>query len=68
MAVKRELQIEITADGEVKITVKGAPGGECLDLTKALEEELGIVTDRQMTSEFYQAEVTTEDTVKIGEE
>ncbi|MCK6572120.1 DUF2997 domain-containing protein [Myxococcota bacterium] len=68
MAVKRELQIEITADGEVKITVKGAPGGECLELTKALEESLGVVTDRQMTSEFYQQEVTTEDTVKIGED
>jgi hypothetical protein len=68
MAVKRELQIEITADGEVKITVKGAPGGECLDLTKALEEALGVVTDRQMTSEFYHQEVTAEETVKVGEE
>jgi len=68
MAVKRELEIEITADGEVKITVKGAPGGECLELTRALEEALGVVTDRQMTSEYYQQEVTTEETVKIGEE
>ncbi len=68
MAVKRELEIEITADGEVKIKVKGAPGGECLELTRALEESLGVVVDRQMSSEFYQAEVNTEETVKIGEE
>ena len=68
MAVKRELQIEITPDGEVKITVKGTAGSECLELTKALEQELGVVVDRQMTSEFFQPEVTTEETVKIGEE
>lgn len=66
--MKRELEIEITPDGEVKIKVKGASGGECLELTKALEEALGVVVDRQMTSEYYHAEVSTEETVKIGDE
>jgi hypothetical protein len=68
MAVRTELHIEITPDGEVKVTVTGASGTECLELTKALENELGVVVDRQMTSEYYQNPVSVEDTVKIGEE
>ena len=68
MAVRQEIDIEITADGEVKLTVRGAPGGECLELTKALEEALGLVTDRQMTSEYYQQPVDAEKVVKVGGE
>lgn len=68
MAVKHEIDITITPDGEVKLTVKGVPGDQCLELTRALEEALGVVTDRQKTSEFYQEPVTTEEQVKVGEE
>lgn len=68
MAVRQEIDIQITPDGEVKLTVRGAPGGECLELTRALEEELGIVVEREKTSEFYQQPATVEDEVKIGEE
>lgn len=68
MAVRQEIDIEITPDGEVKLTVRGAPGGACLELTKALEEELGIVVDREKTSEFYQQPATVQDEVKIGDE
>ena len=66
--MRQELQIEITPDGEVKLTVKGAPGGECLELTKKLEEELGIIVEREMTSEYYQHEVHAEGTVKVGDD
>ncbi|MFN3200540.1 MAG: DUF2997 domain-containing protein [Bradymonadia bacterium] len=68
MAVRHEIEFEITPDGEIKLTVKGASGGECLEITKALEEELGLVVDRQMTSEYYKEEVNVEDTVQIGED
>lgn len=68
MAERHELQIEITPDGEVKITVKGASGEACLDLTRSIEEELGVVTDRVKTSEFYQNETTVTDVVKVGED
>jgi hypothetical protein len=56
MAVKQELEISIGADGSIKIEVKGMKGGKCVDLTKELEEELGVVTTREYTSEYYQQE------------
>ncbi len=67
MAIKTELHIEITPDGEVKVTVKGASGGACLELTKALENELGVVVERQMTSAFYEMEANVGETVHVGE-
>ena len=68
MAVRHELKIEITPDGEITIKVEGATGAECLDLTREIEEALGLVVDRQKTSAYYQDEVTAEETVKIGED
>ena len=68
MAVRQEIDIQIMPDGEVKLVVRGAPGEACLDLTKKLEEELGVVIERQKTSEFYQSEVDVADVVKIGED
>ncbi len=65
---RQEIEIEITPAGEVTLKVKGVAGGQCLELTKALEEELGLVVAREKTSEFYQAEVGTEASVKIGED
>ena len=67
MAVRQEIDIQIMPDGEVKLTVRGAAGEACLELTQKLEEELGVVVDRQKTSEFYQSEVGVTDIVKIGE-
>lgn len=66
MAVRHEIDIEITPDGEVRLQVRGATGEQCLELTRALEEELGVVVDRQKTSEFYQQPVETGTTVKVG--
>ncbi len=68
MAVRHELKIEISPDGEITLKVEGVSGEACLELTKDLEEALGLVTDRQKTSAFYQAEATVGETVKIGED
>lgn len=65
MAVKNEIDITINEDGSVGITVKGAKGKSCMDLTKWLEDELGVVSQRTHTSEYYQEEV--KQTVKVGE-
>jgi len=56
MVTKKDLVITIGPDGEVTIEVQGAAGPECLDLTKFLEDELGEVTDRQLSSAYYQEE------------
>ena len=57
MGAKRvEIEVEITASGEVHFTVKGAQGKSCVDLTKPLEEALGDVAERKFTAEFYEVE------------
>jgi len=51
--MKREIVIQIAADGSIALEVKGVPGPDCLQFTKALEEALGEVVQRERTSEFY---------------
>ena len=53
MAKKQELEFSIDDDGKISIKVIGAQGAECLELTKAIEEALGIVVDRKKTPDFY---------------
>lgn len=67
MAKKRDIVIEIGPDGEVQISVEGVAGGDCLDFTKFLEDELGDVTERVHTNEYYQQEEEVEEQVKVGE-
>ena len=62
MAKKRDIVITIGPDGEVQIQVEGVAGSSCVDFTKFLEDELGDVTERVHTSEYYQEE---EEGVKI---
>jgi hypothetical protein len=57
VANKDELEITIDADGNVSIKVIGGDGGGCVELTKELEEALGLVTKRTKTEEFYQETV-----------
>ena len=47
-----EIDVIIEQDGQVRIQVRGAKGGQCRELTKQLEEALGgqIVT-REVTPE-----------------
>ncbi|MBP7120362.1 MAG: DUF2997 domain-containing protein [Methanolinea sp.] len=49
----QELEIVIDKDGQVCISVKGAPGAECTTLTHALEAELGDLVERTHTAEFF---------------
>lgn len=60
MSQRKELEIEITPSGEVKVTVKCVPGQACIEETKFLEDALGNnIKDRQLTSDYYQPGVTT---------
>ncbi len=58
MATKHEIDITIDDDGNVSFEVKGVKGKKCLEITKELEEALGIVKDRRKTGEYYETEVT----------
>lgn len=66
MAVKQEMTVSIGPDGSVEITVNGVKGKKCMDFTKWLEEELGVVTQRTHTSEYYQSEVKESENIKVG--
>lgn len=49
----------ITADGKIQIDVQGAAGGNCQELTKAVEEKLGVVENVEYKAEYYQQSGTT---------
>lgn len=56
MTKKQELDIQIAHDGTVTINVLGEKGKSCLDLTRDLEESLGVVLNRETKSSFYEQE------------
>lgn len=58
MAQRKELEIEITPTGEVKVLVKCIAGQSCVEETKFLEEALGgEIQSRELTAEYYQQPV-----------
>lgn len=48
-----ELEIVITPQGKIEIEVKGVQGPGCKDLTRALEDALGEVDERELKPEYY---------------
>ncbi|MBS7380637.1 MAG: DUF2997 domain-containing protein [Bradymonadales bacterium] len=65
MAVKQEIEFSIKPDGSVDIAVKGAKGKSCTELTREIEEALGIVRNREYTSEYYQQEEEVHSTISL---
>lgn len=51
-----EIIIEISKDGNTKITTKGFKGRSCKEATKELEKALGVVTSDTPTKEQYEQE------------
>jgi hypothetical protein len=67
VVVKREIVIQIAADGSIALEVKGVAGPDCVEFTKALEEALGEVIQRERTPDFYQQTPRGEITTRQGE-
>ena len=65
MAKKRDIIITIGPDGNIPLSVEGVAGSDCVDFTRFLEEELGDVTEREFTSDYYKAE-EAEEYVSVG--
>ena len=63
MAIKQEIEFTIKEDGSIDIAVKGAKGKSCMEVTREIEEALGIITNRTYTSEYYQQDVDVTTTV-----
>ena len=53
MAERVQIEVEITPDGEIKLTTHGLSGNACMEETAAMEKALGKVKDRTKTSEFF---------------
>lgn len=60
MANKDELEISIDKEGNVTIKVVGGDGSSCVELTKELEEALGLVDKRTLTENYYQPQQDVE--------
>lgn len=63
MGIKK-MRIRIARDGRTEIRVEGGQGDDCLSFTRAVEEAVGEITQRELT-EDYQADdpltVTTQE-------
>lgn len=57
MANRQEVEISISPSGEVKAHITGIKGKQCLKLVEALEQEVGVVKDKRLTSEYYEPDV-----------
>jgi Protein of unknown function (DUF2997) len=49
-----EIRVVIEKDGKLIFKVSGKGGPQCVTVTRALEEEMGEVSNRLRTPEFYQ--------------
>lgn len=50
----KEIIIDVTEDGEVKLETKGFSGKTCVTESRFLKELLGSETFRQLTPAYYQ--------------
>ena len=55
----REILIEVSDDGEVRIETRGFEGKSCLAESEFLKDLLGKETSRQLTPAYYQEEKET---------
>jgi hypothetical protein len=52
----QEMEITIDKEGRIHVNVKGVQGTGCLALTRELENALGVVEQREYTTDYYQQE------------
>ncbi|GKT09109.1 DUF2997 domain-containing protein [Desulforhabdus sp. TSK] len=55
----KQIVIDITEDGEVKIETRGFTGKSCVEESRFLKELLGKELARQLTTAYYQVDGKT---------
>lgn len=55
-----QINIKISAEGEIQYDVKGVKGGRCKTLTKFIDQLAGSVLETKTTGEFCQIETQTQ--------
>ena len=66
MATKQAIEFSINPDGSVEIHPVGFKGKKCMEVTKEIEEALGIVRTCNYTSEYYHLLVALAATVILA--
>jgi len=51
-----KIEIIVSPKGETTMSVRGAKGATCRQLTAGLEQRIGTVLDTAATAEFYETE------------
>mmetsp|Transcript_25657 Transcript_25657/g.43582 ORF Transcript_25657/g.43582 Transcript_25657/m.43582 type:complete len:119 (-) Transcript_25657:99-455(-) len=57
------LEFKIFPDGRVEEKVTGIKGGECLKVTRKINEALGVVIDSKPTEEAFEQELVIDETI-----
>ena len=62
---EQTIKFTIRQDGTVTEEVMGVVGNQCENLTKRIEERLGVVEKVEHKPEYYEQKQTTEDHVSL---
>ena len=62
---QQTIKFTIRQDGTVTEEVMGVVGNDCENLTKRIEERLGVVEKVEYKSEYYEQKQTTEENVTL---
>ena len=54
MGIKK-VRIRIGLDGRAQFKVEGGQGADCIDFTRALEQAVGNVENRELTADYGEA-------------
>ena len=54
MGIKK-VKIRIGLDGRTQFKVEGGQGADCIDFTRALEQAVGNVENRELTADYHEA-------------
>jgi hypothetical protein len=62
---REEIEIEISPSGKVTAKTIGIKGTRCLDVAEMLAQIVGREESRELTGEYYEAEVHTEHRIDV---
>ena len=62
---QQSIKFTIRQDGTVTEEVMGVVGNDCQNLTKKIEDRLGVVESVEYKQEYYEQKQTTKDPVSL---
>ena len=65
---KQDIEIIISPAGEVTFTIKGVKGSSCVQETEFLEDAVGVVLERERTSEYFEQAELEHASSRVGDD